>query len=67
MIFEPMPATPAETLQLVRLRVPSEALLALGLAPLEPDASGLVDIDMLVGDDGLPKNIRRVRVLQEER
>jgi len=60
-------ASPTETLQLVRLRVPGEALLALGLAPFEPDASGLVDIDLLVGDDGLPKNIRRVRVLQEER
>jgi hypothetical protein len=67
MMFEPMPASPAETLQLVRLRVPGEALLALGLPPFEPDASGLVDIDMLVGEDGLPRNIRKIHVEQEER
>jgi len=66
MMFEPMPGPPTEPLQLVRLRVPGEALLALGVTLFEPDAAGMVDIDLLVGEDGLPKDMRKVRVQQEE-
>ena len=56
-----------EPLQLVRLRVPREALLALGVTALGPEQAGMVDVDVLVGEDGLPKNIRQVRLAQEER
>ena len=57
----------AEPLQLVRLRMPKDALQALGIATLGPDLEGLVDVDLLVGEDGLPKTIRQVRLAQEER
>jgi hypothetical protein len=67
MMVENTPALLSEPLQLVRLRVPKEALLGLGLSLVEPDASGTVDVDVLVGEDGLPRNIRHVRVIQEER
>jgi hypothetical protein len=67
MMFEYMPALKTEPLQLVRLRVPREALQGLGVTLLEPDAGGTVDLDMLVGEDGLPRDIRRVRLAQEER
>lgn len=67
MMVENTPALLSESLQLVRLRIPKEALLALGLSLVEPDASGTVDVDVLVGEDGLPRNIRQVRVTQEER
>lgn len=53
---------PSETLQLVRMRLPREALLALGVTFAMPDTSGLVDIDVLIGEDGLPRDIRRIRI-----
>jgi hypothetical protein len=66
MMFEFAPIQPAEPMQLVRLRMPKEMLQGLGIALLEPDTAGTVDIDMLVGEDGLPRDIRRVRSAQEE-
>lgn len=67
-IFDAEPVAAHEPLQLVRLRVPQEALLALGLPPWDPDAAGLVDIGMLVGEDGLPRHVQRIRLdHQEER
>jgi hypothetical protein len=55
-------AAPAagEPLQLVRLRVPRQALAMFGLVLIDPDAAGLVDVDVLVGEDGLPRDIRGV-------
>ena len=55
------PALGAEPLQLVRVRVPRTSLRAFGVALIDPDASGLVDVDLVVGSDGLPRDIRRVR------
>ena len=55
------PALAAEPLQLVRVRVPRTSLRAFGVALIDPDASGLVDVDLVVGSDGLPRDIRRVR------
>ena len=66
MLFDATPALRGEPLQLVRLRLPREALQGLGVALLEPDAGGMVDLDVLVGEDGLPRDIRKVRQLQEE-
>ena len=54
-----------EALQVVRLRVPREALEPLGLVLFEPGAQGIVDVDLLVGEDGLPRDIRSVRTVQE--
>lgn len=65
MQFDLAPMRAHEPLQMVRLRLPREALQALGLALLEPDARGLVDVDVLVGEDGLPRDIRKVRIGQE--
>jgi hypothetical protein len=31
-----------------------------GLVLIGPDATGVVDVDVLVGEDGLPRDIRRV-------
>lgn len=52
-----------EELAVVRLRVPQDALAALGIATTEPASAGLVDIDVLIGGDGLPRDIRRVRAV----
>jgi hypothetical protein len=66
-MFDFVPAIAREPLQLVRLRVPREALQELGVPLLEPDATGMIDLDMLVGEDGLPRDIRRIRQGQEDR
>ena len=55
------PLRDQEVVQLVRLRIPREALQGLGLALIEPDAGGVVDIDVLIGEDGLARDIRQVR------
>jgi hypothetical protein len=51
--------------QLVRLEVPRAALASFGLAPLEDldsPSSGTVLADVLVGEDGLARAVRFVRV-----
>ena len=45
----------------------STELRALGIALIEPDASGLVDVDVLVADDGLPRDIRRIQPVMTSR
>jgi len=67
MLFDAGPWRLREPLQMVRLRLPREALQALGLVLLEPHAGGVVDVDVLVGEDGLPRDIRQVRMGQEQR
>ena len=52
-------------LQIVRLRLPREALQVLGVVLVEPDAEGMVDVDVLVGEDGLARDIRQVSTGQE--
>ncbi len=59
------PVGPTEVLQIVRLRLPRETLQSLGVVLLEPDAGGVIDIDVLVGEDGLARDIRQVRTGQE--
>lgn len=59
------PVGPTEALQIVRLRLPRETLQSLGVVLLEPDAGGVIDIDVLVGEDGLARDIRQVRTGQE--
>jgi hypothetical protein len=65
MILSASPLRDTEALQLVRLRLPREALQTLGVALLEPDAGGVIDVDVLVGEDGLARDIRYVRTGQE--
>jgi hypothetical protein len=60
------PVRDTEVLQLVRVRLPREALQALGVALLEPEAAGLVDLDVVIGEDGVARDIRYVRTGQEQ-
>ncbi len=61
------PVRETESLQLVRIRMPRTELRALGIALIEPEASGLVDVDVLVADDGLPRDIRRIQPVMTTR
>jgi hypothetical protein len=53
------PTIDDSTLSIVRVRVPRAALAMLGVVPAELDDSGSVDLEMLVGEDGAARLIRR--------
>jgi hypothetical protein len=46
-------------MSIVRVRVPRTALVTLGLPLVEPNEGGSVDLEMLVGEDGVARTIRR--------
>jgi hypothetical protein len=45
-------------LHVVRVRMATMALATLGMPLADPDAQGLVDVEILVGDDGVARSIR---------
>lgn len=55
------PRFETESLQIVRLRLPGASLKPFGIELLNSDQSGLVEVDLLVGDDGLPREIRSIK------
>lgn len=46
-------------ISIVRVRVPRAALAPLGLALVEPNDGGSVDLELLVDEDGITRTIRR--------
>ena len=46
------------SLQIVHVRVDSETLVAHGYAVGDPDGDGLVDLEVILGDDGLARGVR---------
>lgn len=50
-------ADPA-SLQVVRIRVASTALAQHGYSVSDPDGDGLVDVEMIVGNDGIAQTVR---------
>jgi hypothetical protein len=59
------PVLETETLQLVRVRMPRLALQAVGVVVGGPNADGFVEVDVVVGEDGLPRDVRRVALVQK--
>jgi len=58
-------AVPATDIQIVRLALPRSSLVAARLLPVDavgPDPTALVWADVLVGEDGLARAIRFVRI-----
>lgn len=55
------PRYETESLQIVRLRLPGASLEPFGIEVLDSDHTRLVEVDLLVGDDGLPREIRSVK------
>lgn len=55
------PRFETESLQIVRLRLPWASLEPFGIEVLDSDQSRLAEVDLLVGDDGLPREIRSIR------
>ena len=50
-----------ESFEIVRLRLPRANLETIGVALIGPEITGLVDVDVVVGGDGLPRAIQRIR------
>lgn len=58
------PALETETLQLVRVRMPRLALQAVGVVVSGSNTEGFVELDVVVGEDGLPRDVRRVALVR---
>ena len=56
-----IPELPVDTasLQVVRVRMSRTAFASLGVPIENPDADGLMEVEMIVGDDGVARSIRR--------
>jgi hypothetical protein len=52
-------------LSVMRVRMPRGAFGRLGIPIANPDADGLVDVEVLVGHDGVAQSIRRVATVGE--
>jgi hypothetical protein len=68
MVLVADPILDASATSIVRVRVPRTALVPLGIPLVDPDYRGSVDLEMLVGEDGVARTIRRavpVAVRQE--
>jgi hypothetical protein len=50
-----------DVVRVVRMRVPRATLASFGIAVIDPSAAGTVDVELLVGVDGLARTIRTVR------
>ncbi len=59
------PPLETESLQLVRVRMPRGALRAFGIALVDPDAAAEVEVEVIVGEDGFPRSIRRVQPIAD--
>lgn len=59
------PVLDTETLLLVRVRMSRRALQAVGVVVSEAGSEGFVDVDVVVGEDGLLKDVRRVTLIQQ--
>jgi hypothetical protein len=55
------PAFETESFEIVRLRLPRTSLEAIGVGLIGPEVTSLVDVDVVVGGDGLPRAIQGIR------
>jgi hypothetical protein len=58
-VLVPDPMADPASLQVVRLRMPRTGLATLGVPLANPEAEGLVEVELLVGEDGVARAIRR--------
>lgn len=52
------PVTPDERISVVRMRIARDTLLEMGLRPVAPADDGPVDVEMIVGEDGVARGLR---------
>ena len=64
-VIVPGPLVDPTARHLVRARMSSRALATLGMPIVNPDADGLVEVEMLVGDDGVAQLIRHAAFVSD--
>jgi hypothetical protein len=64
-VIVPEPFADPDALHVVHVRMPRTTLATLGMPIGDPDARGLVDVEMLVGDDGVARSIRNATFARE--
>jgi hypothetical protein len=65
-VIVPGPLIDPGALHVVRARMSRMALATLGVPIVHPDLDGLVEVEMLVGDDGVAQSIRDAALVQEQ-
>ena len=65
-VIVPGPLVDPTARNLVRARMSSRALATLGMPIVNPDADGLVEVEMLVGDDGVAQLIRHAAFVSDQ-
>ena len=58
-VLVPDTVSDAASLTLMRVRMPRSAFSNLGVPIANPEGDGLVDVEVLVGEDGVARSIRR--------
>jgi hypothetical protein len=59
MVLVADPLLDASATSIVRVRLSRTALVTLGIPLVEPNDGGTVDLEILVGEDGVARTIRR--------
>jgi hypothetical protein len=62
-VLVPDPMADPASLQVVRLRMPRTGLATLGVPLANPEAEGVVELELLVGEDGVARAIRRAALV----
>jgi hypothetical protein len=62
-VLVPDPLADPASLHVVRLRMRRAGLASLGVPLVNPDADGLVEVELLVGEDGVARSIRRTALV----
>lgn len=65
-VLVPDPLADPTSLQVVRLRMRRAGLASLGVPLANPDAEGLIEVEVLVGEDGVARSIRRTALVTTE-
>jgi hypothetical protein len=63
----PFPSDPLAdraALTVMRVRMSRSAFASLGFPLADPDAAGLVDVEVIVGEDGVARSIRRAAIAE---
>jgi hypothetical protein len=59
------PAVAGDVMQVIRVRIDVGALDAFGVQVVGLESAGLVDVDLVVGADGWPRDVRRIRPVSD--
>ena len=64
-VIVPGPLVDPSALHVVRARMSRAALASLGMPIVDPNVDGVVEVEMLVGDDGVAQSIRHAALVNE--